>query len=95
MFNHLIFFLRNLRRDRFYSAINVSGLAIGMAASILILLWIHYEWSFDRFHAKEKLLYRVWYRVKNDGHVECHDRTSILQGRLSNQIIPTLLKQRG
>jgi ABC-type antimicrobial peptide transport system permease subunit len=70
--------LRNLQRGGIYSAINIGGLAIGMAAAILILAWIYHEWSYDRFHAKEKQLYQVWYRVKNDGPVECHNRTSIL-----------------
>ncbi|MDR2234241.1 MAG: ABC transporter permease [Tannerella sp.] len=64
MFYNLNIIFRNLRRGGFYSVINIGGLAIGMAAAILILTWIHHEWSYDRFHAKEKQLYRVWYRVK-------------------------------
>ena len=53
IFFHLKIMLRNLQRGGIYSVINIGGLAIGMAAAILILAWIHHEWSYDRFHAKE------------------------------------------
>jgi len=65
MFNFKIM-LRNLRRGGIYSAINIGGLAIGMAAAILILAWIYHEWSYDRFHAKEKQLYVAYNRVTFD-----------------------------
>ena len=74
---HLKIMLRKLRRDGIYSAVNVGGLAIGMAAAILLLLWIHHEWSYDRFHVKEKQLYQVWYRVKDDGPVKTVNKTSM------------------
>jgi len=41
---------RNLWRNKGFSAINIVGLAIGMASAIIILLWIQNEVSFDRFH---------------------------------------------
>jgi ABC-type antimicrobial peptide transport system permease subunit len=61
--------LRNIRRGGIYSAINIGGLAIGMAAAILILAWIYHEWSYDRFHAKEKNLYVVYIRALVDGEL--------------------------
>ena len=42
---HLKIILRNLRRGGIFSAINIDGLAIGMAAAILIFAWIYHEWS--------------------------------------------------
>jgi len=45
MFYQFKIILRNLRRGGIYSAINVGGLAIGMAAAILIFAWIYHEWS--------------------------------------------------
>ncbi len=51
--------LRNLNKHRTYSFINVAGLAIGMACSILILLWINDELSFDQYHKNIDDLYRV------------------------------------
>lgn len=59
MYNLKIAF-RNLRRNGIYSAINIGGLSIGMAAAMLILLWTFYHWSYDRFHEKKKQLYCVW-----------------------------------
>jgi ABC-type antimicrobial peptide transport system permease subunit len=70
--------LRNLRRGGIYSWINVGGLAIGMAAAILIFAWIYHEWSYDRFHTKEKQLYVVYNRnISVDGVIKCSDRTSM------------------
>ena len=72
--------LRNLRRGGIYSAINVGGLAIGMAAAMLILAWIHHEWSYDRFHSKGKQLYVAYNREKVDGKVQCWDWNPNLLG---------------
>jgi len=80
IFFHLKIMLRNLRRGGIYSVINIGGLAIGMAAAILILAWIYHEWSYDRFHAKEKQLYVVFNRAEIDGKVECWDVTSMPLG---------------
>src|SRR6201996_9737532 len=48
---------RNLRKNKVYSAINILGLAIGMAACIVIMLFVFYERSFDRMHTKN--IYRL------------------------------------
>lgn len=48
--NYLKVALRNLIRHQGYSAINIAGLATGMAVAMLIGLWLHDEWSFDRYH---------------------------------------------
>ncbi len=50
---------RNLNKHKGYSFINIAGLALGMACSLFILLWVQDELSFDRFHAGAKALYRV------------------------------------
>ncbi|HVI46839.1 MAG TPA: ABC transporter permease [Chitinophaga sp.] len=59
-YNYLRLALRNLRRNKGFSFINISGLAIGMASAILILLWAQHELGFDRFHGKADRLYQVW-----------------------------------
>jgi hypothetical protein len=51
--------LRKMRRQKWYSLIIVGGLAAGMACSILILLWVGNELSFDRFHARARNIYRL------------------------------------
>ncbi len=58
--NYIVVALRNLWRHRGYSLINVLGLAIGLASSILILLYVINELSYDRFHEKSDQIYRVW-----------------------------------
>ena len=50
---------RNLMRHKVFSLINISGLALGMTCSILILLWVRDELSFNRFHKDIDNLYRV------------------------------------
>ncbi len=57
--NYLKIALRNLRKYKVYSFINISGLAIGMAVCILIFLWVRDELSFDRFHKNADRIYRV------------------------------------
>jgi len=72
--------IRNLRRGGIYSAINIGGLAIGMAAAVLILVFVYHEWSYDHFHAKEKNLYVVYKRSLFDGVMQCSDVTPKILG---------------
>ncbi|MDH5743276.1 MAG: ABC transporter permease [Candidatus Aminicenantes bacterium] len=57
--NYLKTTFRNTTRHRGYSFINLAGLAIGMACTLLILLWVKDELSYDRFHENGKDIYRV------------------------------------
>ena len=57
--NYFRIALRNILRHKAYSTINIAGLAIGMASSILILLWVQHELSFDRFHTNADQIYRI------------------------------------
>jgi putative ABC transport system permease protein len=52
--------VRNLLRNRSFSVINISGLALGLACSLLIYLWLKDERSVDNFHTNSKYLYRVY-----------------------------------
>ena len=45
---------RNITKDKAYSIINITGLAIGLASSILILLWVQNDLSYDKFHKEFK-----------------------------------------
>jgi putative ABC transport system permease protein len=56
--------LRSIYRQRAYALINVLGLAIGIACSILITLFVIYESSFDRFHEKADRIVRLYLRGK-------------------------------
>lgn len=61
--NYLLSAIRNIKRDLFYSGINIIGLAIGMSCSILIMLWVYDEVSYDRFHEDSSLIYRIIARL--------------------------------
>lgn len=51
--------VRNLLRRKTYTAINVGGLALGMATTVLLLLWVQDELRYDRFHRNGPHLYRL------------------------------------
>ncbi|HVW95673.1 MAG TPA: ABC transporter permease [Mucilaginibacter sp.] len=57
--NYLKIAWRNIVRHKAYTFINLSGLAIGMASSILILLWVQNELSYDRFNKNADNIYRI------------------------------------
>lgn len=57
--NYIKIAFRNLKRHKSFSLLNIAGLAIGMTSSILILLWVLHEKSYDRFHTNANELYRV------------------------------------
>ena len=57
--NYLKIAFRNLRRDKFYSLINILGLTIGITCGLLLLLYVTDELSYDRYHKKADQIYRV------------------------------------
>jgi putative ABC transport system permease protein len=67
--NYFLVTIRNLFRNGFYSFINITGLAIGITCSILILLWVVDETSYDKFHPKADRLYQVWVKAYFDGKI--------------------------
>jgi len=67
--NYLKVAWRNLVRNKFFSAINILGLALGMACSVLILLWVQSELSMDSFHTNKDRLYMVYERQFYDHKV--------------------------
>lgn len=67
--NYLVVTFRNLFKNGFYSFINIAGLALGVTCSILILLWVADETSYDKFHPKADRLYQVWVKAHFDGRL--------------------------
>jgi predicted permease len=57
--NYLIIAIRSLLRQKGFSLINILGLATGLACTLLILLWVQDELSYDKFHRFADRLYRV------------------------------------
>lgn len=57
--NYVLIVLRNIERYKGYSFINIFGLSLGLTFSVLLLLYINYEFSFDRYHHQAGQIYRV------------------------------------
>jgi putative ABC transport system permease protein len=57
--NYLKIALRNIKRHKGYSFINIAGLAIGISCCVLMLMWVQDELSYDRFHENSRELSRV------------------------------------
>lgn len=55
----LLLFVRNLRRQKLFSAINLLGLTAGIVSTLLIYLYVQHEFSYDRFHEKADNIYRI------------------------------------
>ncbi|MBC8111672.1 MAG: ABC transporter permease, partial [Verrucomicrobia bacterium] len=91
--NYLKITLRNFLRNKVYSFINVVGLAIGLTAAMLIMLYTKDEVSFDQFHANNPTIYRVVNQWLNpDGSVKQGDgNTGNLQGPKFKENIPEIL----
>jgi putative ABC transport system permease protein len=78
--NYFKIALRNLQKNKAFSFLNISGLAIGMASALLILLWVQNEISFDRFHKNRDYIYEAWNRGEFDGKMQCWNSTPKILG---------------
>src|SRR5882724_1669704 len=79
---------RNLLRNKGFSAINITGLAVGMASAILIFLWIQNEISYDQFHEKKGRIYEAWNRARFDGKLMCWSTTPKILARTLEHDMP-------
>ena len=60
MVNYSKIAARNLRKQKLYSTLNIGGLAVGIAAFIMIALFVQYEFSYDRFLPRHQNIYRIY-----------------------------------
>jgi|WetSurMetagenome_2_1015567.scaffolds.fasta_scaffold01655_3 putative ABC transport system permease protein len=84
--NYFKIAFRNIKRYSTHSILNISGMAIGMASAILVLLWVQNELSFDRFHKNTGCLYRVLENQYSEGG-------DILQTALTPNALAHALKE--
>ncbi|WP_026967497.1 ABC transporter permease [Algoriphagus terrigena] len=73
--NYLKIAWRNILRKKGFALINIGGLAVGMAASVLIMVWIQFEFSVDSQYEKSDRIYAVWRTNVNQGNVSSWDYT--------------------
>src|SRR5580692_2739352 len=83
--NYLKIAWRNLVRNRLYSLINIGGLAVGMAVSFMLLLYVYNELSFDKFNANSDRLYSVLRNQPSNGELQTGTSTPV-------PLAPALLK---
>ncbi|MEO5996913.1 MAG: ABC transporter permease, partial [Chitinophagaceae bacterium] len=57
---------RNLSKNKAYSAINIFGLAAGLSSFIIILLYLNYELSYDKWEVSLKKVYKISLNLNND-----------------------------
>lgn len=69
LINYLRIALRTLGKNKIYSAINISGFAIGVTCSLLIMLWVYDELTFDAYLPKYDTIYRVMVEAEYDGRI--------------------------
>ncbi len=63
--NYIYLTLRNLRNHTLHSVLNIAGLSLGMAVSLLIFLWIQNEIAYDRFHANKNEIAQVYSELQS------------------------------
>lgn len=66
--NYFIIAWRHLKSKKFYSLINILGLAVGIFCCILIFLYVQDELSYDQFNKKSDQIYRIASNIKFGGH---------------------------
>jgi len=90
--NYFITAIRNLRRNKIYSGINILGLSFGLACSMLIILYVKDEVSYDRFHEKKNKIFRVTAQMIDEkGHeVFKSGKTGMIHGPSFQQDIPEI-----
>jgi putative ABC transport system permease protein len=75
--NYLKTTVRMLGRNKTYSFINIFGLAIGIVSTILILLWVQFEYSYNSFAANHENIYQIKVNVNYDGEINTQDDNCI------------------
>ncbi len=70
--NYLKVAVRNLLKHKGYTFINILGLAVGIAASVLIVLYVTHEMSYDKFHEKADRTFRITADWSNQGDSRIH-----------------------
>lgn len=93
--NFFLISLRNLKKNGLYSIINISGLSIGIVCSVLILLWVVDEVSFDKFLPKYDRLYQVFISSEFDNKINnwqsvplpTYEEMKVIDSNIKNSVV--------
>lgn len=80
--------LRNLWKNKAFTAINIGGLAIGLAVAVLILWWVKSELSYDSYHSNARNIYRVTAHLKDAKWI--WETSPLLLGNMAAKEIPEI-----
>ncbi len=75
--NYIKTAFRNFSKQKSFTFLNISGLSLGIAASILIFQYVKYEKSFDRFHSKANDIYRIQYNGWQNGKLNFESAVAV------------------
>jgi len=84
--------IRNILRHKIYSIINIAGLSVGMACTIVILLWVQYELSFDCHHENADQIYRLGLNLRMSKIEESIASNGVPAGPTVEKRFPQVLK---
>jgi|TARA_B110000116_G_scaffold69691_1_gene60269 putative ABC transport system permease protein len=57
--NYLLTAWRNLRKQKMYTVINVTGLSVGIGCAVLVYAFMRSEWTYDQFHPRYETISRI------------------------------------
>ncbi len=86
--NYLLVAIRNLRKNKAFSIINILGLALGLGCSLLIFLWVSDERNMDKFNAQGRQLFSVYERQYYDNRIEAFHGTPGILGDEMKKVLP-------
>ncbi|MBN2246462.1 MAG: ABC transporter permease [Candidatus Aminicenantes bacterium] len=81
--NYLLIAVRNIKKHKGFSFINIFGLSVGLAICIIIFLFVRDEWSYDLFHENSNRLYRV---IRVDNRDSDQQRIALTQAPLASSL---------
>jgi len=93
--NYLLTAIRNLKKNKAFSLINILGLALGLACSLLIMLWVNDERNMDKFNKNTKQLYSVYERQFYDNKIEAFHGSPGVMADEMKRVLPEVVYASG
>lgn len=90
--NYIRVAMRQLLKNKVFSVINTSGLAIGMAAVMLILIWVNHELSYENFQENKERIWQLWNKGEWSGDLQCWPNTPKVASKVLRSDFPEIEK---
>jgi putative ABC transport system permease protein len=93
MFKHYcLVAIRNIRKKPGFSLINFIGLSIGLSTALIVLLYVQFEWNFDKFHVDRDRIFRLKrFELSEDGMAQSFATPFLLKDVVEKQV-PQIIK---